>query len=285
MAKKKMKIEVINGVGIIPQDAKKIPEAAFRCDESLTSVTIPTSVEIIGWMAFEGCSSLSRINIPESVRIISSEAFHNCSKLEAIVIPKSVKTIGEINPWIGCSCLHSIEVSLENDTYDSRNNCNAIIETKTNILLAGCKTTNIPDSVTRIGELAFAYCIGLTSIVIPESVTEIGEGAFRDCTGLTSIVIPKSITRIERQTFMGCSSLTSIVIPESVNRIDLNAFSSCRALKHVSIMGSFENFNVFDVFYHSDSLETLTLGVGVKKVTGIETEDFPSLKSVTYLKS
>lgn len=63
MAKKKMKIEVINGVGIIPQDAKKIPEAAFRGDESLTSVTIPTSVEIIGWMAFEGCSSLSRINV------------------------------------------------------------------------------------------------------------------------------------------------------------------------------------------------------------------------------
>ena len=60
----------------------------------------------------------------------------------------------------------------------------------------GCKNTTIPNSVTAIGNFAFAYCYGLTSIVIPNSVTEIGNGAFEGCAGLTSVVIPNSVTSI-----------------------------------------------------------------------------------------
>ncbi|MBQ6209968.1 MAG: leucine-rich repeat protein, partial [Prevotella sp.] len=71
--------------------------------------------------------------------------------------------------------------------YDSRNNCNAIIETSTNTLISGCKNTSIPNSVTTIGDGAFHGCSGLTSITIPNSVTTIGDGAFHGCSGLTSI--------------------------------------------------------------------------------------------------
>ena len=75
--------------------------------------------------------------------------------------------------------------------YDSRNNCNAIIETATNRLVAGCKNTIIPDSVTEIGSTAFFGCSGLSAIVIPVSVKEIGEGAFDYCESLKEIIISK----------------------------------------------------------------------------------------------
>ena len=79
-------------------------------------------------------------------------------------------------------------VDKNNDTYDSRDNCNAIIRTSTNRLIVGCKNTTIPNSVTSIGELAFEYCSGLTSLTIPNSVTSIGEYAFACCSGLTKLV-------------------------------------------------------------------------------------------------
>ena len=86
----------------------------------------------------------------------------------------------------GCRGLTSIEVESGNTKYDSRNNCNAIIESSTNTLLYGCKNTTIPNSVTSIGNSAFYYCSGLTSVTIPNSVTYIGEYAFEDCSGLTT---------------------------------------------------------------------------------------------------
>jgi len=97
-----------------------------------------------------------------------------------------------------------------NPRYDSRNNCNAIIETATNTLIAGCKNTTIPNSVTKIGPCAFFGCDGLTSIDIPNSVISIGDNAFAYCTGLTSIVIPNSVTEIGNWAFADCTGLTDV---------------------------------------------------------------------------
>ncbi len=87
-------------------------------------------------------------------------------------------------------------VESNNPRYDSRSNCNAIIETSSNTLIAACKSTIIPNSVTSIGAWSFTGSTGLTSIVIPNLVTAIGDGAFYGCTGLTSIDIPNSVTEI-----------------------------------------------------------------------------------------
>ena len=97
-----------------------------------------------------------------------------------------------------------------NQYYDSRNNCNAIIETPSNTLIAGCKNTEIPNSVTSIGEEAFSYCSSLTTIDIPYSVNFIGEKAFCECHNLTSIDIPNSVTTIGNYAFYGCSSLIDV---------------------------------------------------------------------------
>ena len=109
--------------------------------------------------------------------------------------------------------------------YDSRNNCNAIIETSTNTLIFGCQNTTIPNSVTSIGEYAFFNCISLTSIEIPNSVTSIGDYAFSDCSSLTSVTIPNSVTSIGSGAFYNCRSLTSVTISNSVTSIGDYAFN------------------------------------------------------------
>ena len=106
-----------------------------------------------------------------------------------------MKSIGEL-AFVGCSALTSISVEEGNTFFDSRENCNALIETATNKLVAGCRNTIIPNSVTSIGDCAFRNCEALTSITIPESVTSIGDEAFKRCLGLTSVTIPNSVTSI-----------------------------------------------------------------------------------------
>jgi hypothetical protein len=121
------------------------------------------------------------------VTSIGGSAFWECFGLTSITIPNSVTSIGD-SAFYGCTGLTSIVVENGNSKYDSRNNCNAIIETASNTLIAGCNNSIIPNSVTSIGDFAFYGCSGLTSITIPNSVTSIGNGAFWGCSGLTSIV-------------------------------------------------------------------------------------------------
>ena len=140
-----------------------IGNEAFCGCSGLTSVNIGNSVTCIGNEAFWGCSELTSVNIPGSVTNIADWAFGFCSGLTSVNIPNSVTNIGD-SAFMNCSGLTSINVETGNTIYDSRNNCNAIIETATNTLITGCKNTTIPNSVTSIGDDAFWGCKGLTSI-------------------------------------------------------------------------------------------------------------------------
>ena len=195
---------------IIPNSVISIGENAFYGCEGLVSITIPNSVSNIGNSAFFGCTNLSSIFIPQSITSIGTRGLSNCSKLEQIVVAPN------------------------NTIYDSRDNCNAIINSTTNELIAGCMNTIIPSSVTSIGENAFFRCSGLTSVDIPNSVTNIGHHAFTSC-GLTSVSIPNSVTSLNDGVFSMCSNLSYVIIPNSVSSIGYQAFYYCNSLTSIAI--------------------------------------------------
>ena len=184
----------------IPNSVTSIGQYAFWNCSKLSSITLPGSISSIEMGMFENCFNLTSITIPNSVISIESSAFEGCSKLTSVTIPNSVMSIGS-RAFSSCSGLTSIMVEESNSIYDSRNNCNAIIETATNTLIAGCKNTIIPNSVKSIGDYAFSHCSGLTSISIPNSVTSIGDYAFYYCKGPTSVTIPNSVISIGERTF------------------------------------------------------------------------------------
>lgn len=233
----------INGV---KYTVTRIGDSAFAWCENLKSVTIPSSVTSIGVYAFGWCVSLTSIKIPNSVKSIGDYAFGACSNLTHIIIPKSVTSIGESffcsdgPPGYQASCekLCSIKVDPNNPVYDSRNNCNAIIETRTNTLVAGCKSTIIPSSVTKIGNSAFGGLQSLTCISIPNSVKSIGNSAFHSCYNLSSINIPSSVKHIGHSAFFECSSLTNLTIPYGVVSIGDGAFAWCDKLVNINIPNS-----------------------------------------------
>ena len=159
-----------------------------------------TGLTSIGEQAFYYCSNLKSIIIPENVTTIGNRAFYVCSGLKSLRIPANVSSI-EDRAFAYCSGLETIEVDEKNQYFDSRNNCNALIQTSSNTLLVGCKNSVIPDGVTSIAEGAFRGCTELTNIVIPEGVKTIGASAFRGCTGLTSVSLPSTITSIGNYAF------------------------------------------------------------------------------------
>ena len=160
-----------------------------------------------------------------STYLISNESFKDCKKLTELIIPDSVRFVNS-SAFSGCTELVSIKVSPTNPYLDSRNNSNAVIDTKKNELMLGCKTTIIPNGVISIGSGAFSYCEGLTSLDIPSSVTSIGDWAYAHCNGLITIDIPNSIIKIGSYAFWDCKNVTSITIGENVEELGNKAFDT-----------------------------------------------------------
>ena len=247
-----------NRDGLVITSAKGIKGAMIiPSEQELEGRTLP--VTGINAYAFHGCSKMTSVSIPKSVTEIGDNAFEKCSRLASAVISEHVTKIGE-GIFNNCPNLFFVAVKAGNKHYDSRNNCNGIIETGTNTLVAGCLSTTIPDSVTTIGPCAFWGCTSRTSIVIPNSVTEIGWGAFYGCTALTSIVLSDSLTKISDWAFERCHGLSSIAIPDSVTEIGWFAFHSCLNLASVTISNpattigrdAFQNTKMICINTHSD---------------------------------
>ena len=133
-----------------------------------------------------GCTGLTELTLPNSVTSIGDCAFYGCTGLTELILPNSVSSIGDI-AFTYCSGLEKITVESGNSCYDSRDNCNSIIDTEFNTLIVGCKNSVIPNSVTSIGYYAFYGCSGLTELTLPASVASIGDGAFICCSDLSKI--------------------------------------------------------------------------------------------------
>lgn len=170
----------------IPDSVTSIGSGAFADCTSLTSIDLPSALTQIGNSMLSGCSALTAVTIPDSVTYIGVRAFKDCVSLGSIHIPASVSSIEE-DSFNWCKSLTYITVDEENPVFDSRDNCNAIIDTANNSIVRGSASTVIPDSVVGIENAAFLGNYALTSITIPDTVTSIGWCAFYGCSNLTSI--------------------------------------------------------------------------------------------------
>lgn len=193
-------VEIGNGM-------TSIPNYMFDSCSKLSSVTISDNVEIIGGATFYACV-FSNIQLPGNLKTIGPSAFQQ-SKLKNIQIPQSVTSIGDA-AFHYCLELDGIVVEEGNSIYDSREGCNAIIETSTNMLLRGCNNTVIPDGIVGISKNAFAGCPDLTSLTMPKTLNSIGDWGFQGCCKLSSVTLPQGVTSIGDGAFSLCNALTSI---------------------------------------------------------------------------
>ena len=223
----------------IGNSVANIGDEAFSVCDVMTSVVIPNSVTTIGNEAFYLCRGLTNITLGNSISSIGDAAFNGCTGLTCLTIPKTVTKIG-IKAFCGCSSLTSITVESDNQNYDSRYNCNAIIESSSNTLISGCQNSFIPKTVTAISNSAFIFCNDLTNIDIPSSVTLIGDSAFAFCSELISIDLPNSVTSIGKEAFRSCTMLNSITIPNSLTYIGYRAFYNCNRISTLMITGEGE---------------------------------------------
>lgn len=295
----------------IPDGITSIEDSLFSYCWSIPSVHIPSSVTQIGNSAFVNCGALTNITIPKSVTSIGSDVFFTCYSLAQIkveegnpnydsrnncnaiietatntllqgskntVIPSTVTTIApyafsygatpnhlvipksvtylDYRSFYMCYNLAKIEVESGNPVFDSRDNCNAIIETASNNLVLGCASTIIPNSVTGIGDYAFYGCSELKAIVIPDKVEQIGYGAFYGCHNATSLHLGSGLKSIGDYAFNGCSMLTSVVIPDNVESIGYCAFMFCRSISYISI-GTGVRSSSDNCFYFCSDIKTV----------------------------
>ena len=192
------------------------------------------TVDAIRADAFAGYTSLKSISLPNTITSIEFEAFYE-SGLESIFIPASVDYIAS-TAFSGCNDLLSVQVDENNPTYDSRDNCNAIIETATNTLVCGFLSTDIPLTVTALGDHCFGgYTSGLhlTDIVIPDNILSIGDAAFLNCELLEDVKIGSSVTTIGHNAFRK-TALKHVVLPASVETLGSYVFYYNRHLVDIT---------------------------------------------------
>ncbi len=189
-----------------------------------------------------------KVIVDEGITSIGLNVFLDFSEMISVEISSTVESIGMASvpvngffygsygtPFLYCNKLESIKVSPDNKVYESREECNALIDKKSQVLVGGCKNSFIPEGIEYIGKGAFFGCEGLTAIVIPDSVLSIESSAFEDCTGLETVKLSDNLTDIGVCAFRGCCSLSEIEFPNHLEAIDKYAFEGCLELSDFKI--------------------------------------------------
>ena len=243
----------------------KIRSAAFANCKLLQTISENIIPLEIGASAFEDCSSLKNAPLHEGLTKIGNSAFKGCIDIDSITIPSTLKYFSY--GWYGasfkgCYYLEHINVHPDNPIYDSRDNCEAIIETRTNELLLGCMNTVIPTSVKRIGNYAFGGKWYKEELIIPEGVTDIDDQAFQSC-NLKSVKLPNSVINIGKYAFAQCHNLTSFIFPKGITKIADGVLYNDENLQYVYIPDGVTNIG-YSAFDYCTSLRAIILPGSLK---------------------
>ncbi len=281
----------------LPDTITEIMDNAFQGCISLKSIVIPDSVTKIGEHVFRNCYNLQSVELSSQLTHIPVAAFYDCTSLSSIHISENISEIGP-NAFYNCK-FDTISVDEKNTHFDSRNDCNAVINSENNELILGSASTVIPEGVESIGEYAFR-CSEIKEVVLPESVTFIDYRAFY-CSDLESITFNDTLEGIEALAFLGCNitnidlpeSLTyigkfafyqsgltgEVVIPDGVSEIFDYTFYGCEGITNVVIGNSVTRINV-GAFMNCYGLEEVVLPASVKEVFCGAFMNCPSLTDI-----
>ena len=246
----------------IKTNAPLIKRRAFAYSKNLKTVILGDSVRsIVGDGAFAYCDALEPFDLPPHLEELGYEVFTDCPQIDSLFIPASVKKIGYQKY---SNALKSITVSPDNPWYDSRGDCNAIVETATNQLVAACAATVIPDDIEIIGDYAYYNC-DLEELTLPQGVTTILGYAFSHSRNLKEIIFPPSLTQIGRYAFWYCEKLVSADLPASVRIIGDGAFNNCYLLRSVECSENTQSIGK-EAYYYCNSLTSIHIPEGVRLI-------------------
>ena len=264
---------------IIPNGVTYVRSYAFYGYRALESVTIPSTVESIGYSAFSGCLNLESVTISEGLRYVEQYAFRNCISLIGIDIPYGTERIG-FCAFESCINLKDISIpeSIKRIEDGAFQDCSSLIQSENGILYVdnwaiGYDNTIGQDVYIREGTVGiangtFSGCSELVSITIPESLIHINENPFSQCSALESITVDENNTvyhsadncLIETASgtlIVGCKNS---IIPDdgSVQAIGSYAFESCYALESITIPYSVTSIGNY-AFTNCSNLKNVTI--------------------------
>lgn len=254
----------------IPNTVTNIGALAFL-STGLKSIGIPGSVTKIEQATFMDCPNLAGVTIGPGVRSIEVDAFYGCTSLTNLFLPQSLTNIFS-TAFVRCTNLTSFEVAPLNPVFSS---ISGVLFDKTETVLRNYPAGRpgdytFPNSVTHIGDNAFAFCFNLKNVVLPAGVTNIGRYAFYGCNNVTNFTLSSSLQTIREYAFNSCSKLASIVVPPNVLSIETAAFSST-ALTNVLIPASATNVasGAFSYCYELQAIQVATNNPAYVSVAGI----------------
>ncbi|MBQ2943150.1 MAG: leucine-rich repeat protein [Ruminococcus sp.] len=255
---------------IVEEGIRFLEHESFMNCKNLEKVSLPSSLEKIGYAVFDGCSKLSDIEIPSNVSVIDDQAFSGCKSLAKINLPDSLEIIGE---YAFCDCDSLTEITIPENAKD--------IKSEAFLACSSLDEINLPKGTQLcIGKDAFhdtawyeaqpeglmyidGYVIGYkgrmeynTELVFKDGAEIIGNDLFMNCSELSSVVFPDTMKTICSYTFKGCENLSSVTLPDSITHIGFGAFEECSNLKSITLP---KNIQVIDASFRRTGIEKVEI--------------------------